>query len=104
VRVPADGGYSFTLLTSRRAALYLDDLPPGQSPELRIEVCGSLGDAVQPVRVSAALQAGWHRIRIELDPGIENEPQSNLGAGGPLLEWEGQGILPEVLPASALGH
>jgi hypothetical protein len=104
VQIPADGGYSFTLLTSRRATLTLDDLPPAQSPELRIEVCGSLGDAVQPVRVSGALDAGWHRMRIELDAGIENEPQSNLGDGGPLLLWEGPGVLPEAVPAGALAH
>ncbi len=104
IRVPADGGYSFTLLTSRRATLTVDDLAPAQSPELRIEVCGSLGDAVQPVRVSAALEAGWHRIRINVDAGIENEPQSNLGEGGPLLEWEGPGILPEPVPVNALAH
>ena len=104
VQIPADGGYSFTLVTSRRATVTLDGLSPAQSPELRIEVCGSLGDAVQPVRVSAALVAGWHRIRIDLDAGIENEPQSNLGDGGPLLLWEGPGILPQAVPAGALAH
>jgi hypothetical protein len=84
--------------------LTFDDLPPQQSPELRIEVCGSLGDAVQPVRISAALEAGWHRIRIVLDAGIENEPKSNLGDGAPLLLWEGPGILPATVPPGALAH
>ena len=81
--IPADGGYTLTLLTSRKATVTLDDLPPVHSPELRIQVCGSLGDAVQPVRVSAALQAGVHRIRIQLQPGIENEPAPTWGGPAP---------------------
>jgi hypothetical protein len=63
-----------------------------------------LGDAVQPTRLSAALLAGLHRIRIELEPGIENERQSNSGSGGPLLMWEGPGLLPEAIPAAAFVH
>jgi hypothetical protein len=102
VRIPADGGYSLTLLTSRRATMFVDNLPPVRSPEVRIEVCGSLGDAVLPTQASAPLLAGLHRIRIELDPGVENVTQSNLGGGAPLLMWEGPGILPEAIPAGAL--
>jgi hypothetical protein len=104
VRVSADGGYSLTVLTSRKATLKVDNLPPIHSPELRIQVCGSEGDAVRPMQVSAALLAGLHRIRIELDPGVENEPEGNLGGGSPLLMWEGPGILPEAVPAAALVH
>lgn len=103
VRIPADGGYTFTLLTSRKATLTVDDLA-ARSPELRIEVCGSMGDAVQPVRLSAALQAGLHRIRIALDAGIENEPAGNVGASGPMLMWEGPGILPKAVSAEDLVH
>ena len=102
VRIPADGGYSLTLLTSRRATMFVDNLPPVRSPEVRIQVCGSMGDAVLPVEISASLLAGLHRIRIELDPGVENVPQSNLGDGAPLLLWEGPGLLPEAIPVSAL--
>jgi len=104
VRVPADGGYTLTLLTSRRSTLTIDDLPAARGPELRIQVCGSMGDAVQPLRVSAALQAGRHRIRIELEPGVENEANGNLGAGGPMVLWEGPGIGAEAVPAEAMGH
>jgi hypothetical protein len=104
VRIPADGGYTLTLLTSRKATFRIDDLPPAESPELRIQVCGSMGDAVQPVRLSAALAAGFHRVRIELDPGVENEPGGNLGSGGPMLVWEGPGILPEAIPGTSMVH
>jgi hypothetical protein len=75
-----------------------------RSPELRVQVCGSFGDAVQPTRLSTALLAGLHRIRIELEPGVENEPDGNLGAGAPLLMWEGPGLLPEAVPVAALVH
>jgi hypothetical protein len=85
--IPADGGYTITLLTSRRATLTVDDLSAARSPELRTQVCGSFGDAVQPVRISAGLKAGLHRIRIDLEPGIENEPAP--AGGGPALYWEG---------------
>jgi hypothetical protein len=100
--IPADGGYTLTLLTSRRATITLDNLPPAHSPALRIQVCGLLGDAVQPVRVSAALKAGVHRIRIELEPGIENEPAPPWG--GPALYWEGPQTPLSPVPASAEFH
>ena len=96
--IPSDGGYTITLLTSRKATMTLDDLPPVRSPELRIEVCGLLGDAVQPVRVSAGLRAGYHRIRIQLEPGIENEPAPAIG--GPAIYWEGPETPLEPVPAS----
>jgi hypothetical protein len=100
--IPADGGYTITLLTSRKAAMTLDDLPSVRSPELRIQVCGSLGDAVQPVRISAGLRAGLHRIRIQMEPGIENEPTP--AAGGPALYWEGPQTPLAAVPASAEFH
>ena len=67
-----------------------------------MQVCGSLGDAVQPIPVSAGLRAGLHRIRIHLDPGIENEPQRADGA--PVLLWQSATQLPELVPAAAFVH
>jgi hypothetical protein len=102
LRVPVDGGYTITLLTSRKATLQIDDLPPVHSPELRMEVCGLLGDAVEATRASAALRAGAHHIRITLEPGIENEPAP--AQGGPALYWEGPQTELEPVPASAESH
>jgi hypothetical protein len=100
--LPTDGGYTLTLLTSRRATLIFEDLPPAHSPELRMQVCGSLGDAVQPITVSAGLRAGLHRIHIHLDAGIENEPQRTGGA--PVLLWQSATQLPELVPETAFVH
>jgi len=102
LRIPADGGYTLTLLTSRRATLTFEDLPPAPSPELRMQVCGSLGDAVQATTVSAGLRAGLHRIHIHLDAGIENELQRADGA--PVLLWQSETQLPEPVPAAAFVH
>jgi len=99
VRVPADGGYTFTLLTSTQGSLQIDDLTPVSTPVARPQVCGSVGDAVQPVHVSAALRQGMHRIRIRRNAAVEN---AELPAGGPsasaVLLWEGPGIKRQLVP------
>jgi len=93
VQVPADGGYTFTLLTSRDSLLSVDDGAAVSSPAGRVQVCGSEGNAVQPVRVSAALTAGEHRIRVRQMPGIENAEGNQ-----PVLLWEGPGIERQAVP------
>jgi hypothetical protein len=93
LRVPADGGYTFTLLTSRDSALSVDDGAAVRSPQGRVQVCGAEGNAVQPVRMSVALRAGVHRVRVRQMPGIENADE-----GRPGLLWEGPGVERQVLP------
>ncbi|HTV83182.1 MAG TPA: hypothetical protein VME18_11065 [Acidobacteriaceae bacterium] len=102
IRIPWDGGYTITLLTSRLATFSIDDLPPAHSPELRSQVCGSPGNAVQATPLSAALRAGLHWIRIDLSPGIENEPQPT--EGGPALYWEGPQTPLAPVPVAAEFH
>ncbi|MGB6133578.1 MAG: hypothetical protein WBG54_17490 [Acidobacteriaceae bacterium] len=102
LRVPADGGYTMTLLTSRVATLQIDDLPTAHSPALRMQVCGSPGDAVQATRLSAALRAGLHRIRIELSQGVENAATGE--AGEPELYWQAPQTPLGPVPADALVH
>jgi hypothetical protein len=102
LQIPSDGGYTITLLTSRRATLALDDQATVHSPELRMQVCGFFGDAVQPTQVSAALRAGLHHVHIELSPGIENAATGSDGA--PLLEWEGPATPLEIIPEGAFVH
>lgn len=102
LRIPADGGYTLTLLTSRVATFQIDGLPPAHSPPLEMQVCGSLGDAVQPTQISAALRAGLHSVRIELSPGMENEPAGPNGQ--PILDWQGPQTPLAPIPAVALSH
>jgi hypothetical protein len=97
LNVPADGGYTFTLLTSTKGSLTIDDLPAAVTPQPRHQVCGAPGDAVQPVRVSAVLRGGLHRIRVERDDAIENAGVEK--SGEPLLLWEGPGVARQLVPA-----
>jgi hypothetical protein len=98
IRIPQDGGYTFTLLTSVQASLTIDDRPPMKSPKPRAQVCGSSGNAVQPVRISVALRAGTHRIRVVRDGEPDNATPL---ADPPLLYWEGPGLPRQAIPASA---
>ncbi|MBB5060683.1 hypothetical protein HDF16_005419 [Granulicella aggregans] len=100
LHVPADGGYTFTLLTSLESRMSLD----GQtlhSSRARPQVCGAEGDSVQPMRISAVLSAGDHHIRIERKRGLENA-QTPPGpvSEQPLLLWEGPGIDRQSIPRS----
>ncbi len=87
---PVDGGYTVTLLTSTRATVAIDDHEPALSLKFQPQVCGSPGNAVQPVRVSATLTAGPHRVRITRDDSLENAEVSSPDV--PLLLWEGPTI------------
>jgi len=105
IHIPADGGYTFTLLTSSDATIAIDDRTPFRTPKPRAQVCGSQGDAVQPVRISTVLAAGDHRVRIERGAGIENA-EALPGVSGtlkdqPMLLWEGPGIDRQPVPDAA---
>ncbi|MDQ2832553.1 MAG: PKD domain-containing protein [Acidobacteriota bacterium] len=105
IRIPADGGYTFTLLTSLNASLSIDGKHTGHSSKPRAQVCGAEGDAVQPVRVSAALNAGIHRIRIVRAPGLENAGSdsgvASAAPDAPVVLWEGPSIDRKLVPAGA---
>lgn len=99
--VPEDGGYTLTLLTSTAAQMTIDDRTGVSSPRPQAQVCGSVGDAVQPVRDSVVLRKGKHRLRIIRSGSIEN---AELPTGGstdsPVVLWEGPGIARQVLELS----
>lgn len=96
--VPEDGGYTLTLLTSTKATMSIDGRAPVLSPRAQPQVCGSVGDAVQPLRSSAVLRKGRHHLRIVRSDAVEN---AELPAGGassvPVVLWEGPGISRQVL-------
>lgn len=99
IQVPADGGYTFTLLTSTQGSLQIDNRAPVSTPRSRSQVCGSVGDAVQPVRLSVALKRGTHRIRIQRNSVVENA-ESPIGEpnNSAVLLWEGPGLKRQLVP------
>ncbi len=89
-QVPADGGYTVYVLTRAPTLVSLDGQPPVASPAPRPVVCGSGESAAQPVHISAALLAGTHRLRVEMQP----------GAPEPVLLWEGPGVPRQLLESA----
>lgn len=102
IDIPAEGGYTFTLLAAQSAALSIDNLPPVHSPKMRPQVCGATGYAVQATRISAALAAGKHRVQIEWAPGGNQADALSGAAGPPQLIWQGPGIATQTVPGQAL--
>ncbi len=103
IRIATDGGYTFTLLTSTRASLAIDDVQVNTA-KLRPQVCGSPGNAVQAVRVSVVLTRGLHRIRIVRGPEIENAVSPNGTSEKPMLLWEGPGAERKPVPEVVYFH
>jgi hypothetical protein len=103
VSIPMDGGYTFTLLTSTTAQIVLDDDLIVHSPEEQPQVCGSIGNAVQPMRLSAVLRKGLHRVSVMKGPEPENAV-GDLPAGEPLLLWEGPQQQSQPINQSAIYH
>ncbi len=98
VDIPADGGYSFTLLTSTKGSLAIDDGAPVSTPLGRPQVCGSQGNAVQPVRLYAALRKGRHQLVVTRDASLENATSFPANASGsPMVLWEGPALPRQVL-------
>ena len=100
LRVPANGGYTVTMLTSSDASLTIDGVRI-DSRKPHAQVCGSTGNAVQALRVSLVLAQGDHTIQIARGPGIEN---ADSKSGRPVLLWEGPGTFRQVVPEGALFH
>jgi hypothetical protein len=101
VSIPADGGYTFDLLTSTTAEMVMDDALTVHSPKPQAQVCGSVGNAVQPLRLSSVLREGFHRITIVKGPEPENaigNPASDL----PMLLWEGPDQQTQPVPEAAI--
>jgi hypothetical protein len=94
LRVPATGGYTFTLLSAGTGTLAIDGVTILSSPKPRAQVCGSPGDAVQAAVGSMALEAGLHRVRMVAS-----------GDAGPAeVEWESGGLQRVTVPAEDWVH
>ncbi len=96
INVPADGGYTFTLLSNDAGRIEIDSVPLGTSPAPWPQVCGSVGNAVRPVTGSIGLRQGLHRIHVA--------STHSLGEDGFAVLWQGPGLEQARIPASALSH
>ena len=93
IDIPADGGYSFTLLSKDGGRLEIGGDIVAASPAPVAQVCGSVGNMVQAARGSIGLRAGLHPIHIEVS--------ETAGPEAFALRWEGPGIALANVPASA---
>jgi hypothetical protein len=96
VDIPADGGYTFTLMGNDGGSLEIDSVIVASSPKPWAQVCGSPGGAVQAARGSIALATGKHRIRVAM-----THP---AGPDGFRVLWQGPGVPQGPIPAAALSH
>ncbi len=94
--VPADGGYTFTLLSNDTGQLAIGDKAIAVSPAPLPQVCGSVGNMVRTARGSVGLKAGKHKIYVSMT--------HSTGPDGFSLLWQGPGLSLENIPARLLSH
>ena len=96
LRVPADGGYTFTLLARDAAEIRIGSSVVASSPKAVPQVCGSVGNAVQTASGTIGLKAGLHPIHVAFTHGVgENDFE---------VLWQRSGEAVEAVPAGALTH
>lgn len=93
IDIPADGGYTFHLMSRDGARLVIDGLEVAKTGPPFPQVCGSPGNAVRYDRGSLGLHAGLHTLHVE---GLHS-----ISQGPPRLLWEGPGLPVTDVPASA---
>ncbi len=96
IAIPADGGYTFTLLSRDGGELSIGDTLVASSPAPVGQVCGSVGDMVQAARGSIGLKAGLHPIRMDIT--------DTDGAGGFAVALGRSGVPLAEVPSDALFH
>jgi hypothetical protein len=79
--VPADGGYTFSLIDRDGARLVIDGMEVAKTGPPFAQVCGSPGNAARYAAGSLGLRAGRHAIHLE---GLHSESGS-----APILLWQG---------------
>jgi len=87
IHIPADGNYTFSVLSNDGSVLYLDDaeLVNNDGPHGRYEISNSIG-----------LRAGKHKIHLDY---------FQLGGGKDLkVFWQGPGFAKTEIPAEVLFH
>lgn len=96
IRMPADGGYTFTELSRDGAQIEIDGRKLASNPPPWPQVCGSIGNAVQITSGTVAVKAGLHRLRVFVSH-----------HGGPdafAIKWQGPSMPLQDIPARVLSH
>ncbi len=96
IDIPADGGYTFHLMSRDGARLVIDGMQVAKTGPPFAQVCGSPGNAVRYDRGSLGLRAGLHLFHLE---GLHFASQ-----GVPRLLWEGPGLHLTEVPPAAFSH
>jgi hypothetical protein len=93
IDIPADGGYTFHLMSRDGARLAIDGVEVAKTGPPFAQVCGSPGNAVRYDRGALGLRAGKHTLHIE---GLHSVSQEL-----PRLLWEGPALPLTDVPAAA---
>jgi hypothetical protein len=96
IDIPADGGYTFYLMSRDGARLAIDDVEVAKTGPPFAQVCGSPGNAMRYDRGSLGLRAGKHIFHLE---GLHSVSQ-----GPPRLLWEGPALPLTDVPQAAFSH
>ncbi|MGA8026468.1 MAG: PKD domain-containing protein [Bryobacteraceae bacterium] len=96
IDVPADGGYTFTLLSRDGGKLEIDSAVVATSPSPVAQVCGSVGNMVQEAKGSLGLRKGMHAVRVSVT--------HTTGEDAFALRWEGPRIELSDVPPGILFH
>ncbi len=94
--IPNDGGYTFLLTSNDHGRLEIDGKVIATAPAPLPQVCGSIGNIVQPAMGSIGLKAGKHKLSI-----IETH---TTGPDGFTLQWQGPQIPLSAIPPVRLFH
>ncbi len=96
IDIPADGGYTFHLMSRDGARLVIDGMPIAKTGPPFAQVCGSPGNAMRYDHGSIGLRAGRHALHVE---GLHSVSQ-----GAPRILWEGPSLPLTDVPPDAYTH
>jgi hypothetical protein len=96
IDIPADGGYTFSLIDRDGGGLAIDGMEVARTGPPFGQVCGSPGNAARYAVGSLGLRAGRHTIHIE---GLHA-----ASGDAPILLWQGPGMERTRVPDSAFSR
>ena len=94
--IPADGGYTFHLMSRDGARLVIDGTQIAKTGPPFAQVCGSPGNAVRYDHGSIGLRAGPHTLHIEALHSVSQDT--------PRILWEGPSLPLIDIPSDAFSH